>query len=343
MILFAADSAYSAFKGIINNNIFIENIARVNISENILKTLNNEGMKQTFDVLEVEGFPPFVFGEQALRLSGNPNVRLNYTVNKNTIIDEINQILPAAFARHLPNGTYEASGVLAVTQDQIVIGKEIIQQNLIKKHKVKVYKKGGETFSHTVNINIQKLKLIEQPIPALLAWLKKKYNSIINHPHQNSNIVIVDAGGVTLDLLHVNNMSIINYETHPDLGFRRVIKITTDNIFYEYKTRIHPAVFEHHFINSTPLYIHGKKASIKNLLRPNINFVAEDIKVKTNEFLSYAQPDFCLLTGRASQSWFPYLKSLPYKMELMSPELLTLGNALGSFILAQHYFEQGIK
>ena len=157
----------------------------------------------------------------------------------------------------------------------------------------------------------ENIRVMPQPMGTLLSISTDNNGKFIPDAKRyfSSNMLIFDPGFGTLDLFNIRNRLIESYETFDDLGMKRVLKETSDEILKKYQTEI-PIPAMQKYLGTGEITIKNRKLRkttrqpFDDILEASSKKVCEEALSRTEDiFNCLFDHDYLVITGGTGAAW----------------------------------------
>lgn len=167
--------------------------------------------------------------------------------------------------------------------------------------------------------------VMPQPMGTLLsiATNKEGYQIKEANDYFNSNILIFDPGFGTLDVFNIKNRLIDSYETFDDLGMKRVLQETSDEIFKKYNVEISVPAMQKNLGQGTITITNRKE---RRTFEVPFGDILEEASKKVclealgkieNIYNNLFDHQYLVITGGAGAAWENIIKEQYQNMETL--------------------------
>lgn len=188
---------------------------------------------------------------------------------------------------------------------------ELIKEALSGSHDFSI-KLGTKKWARfTFDLPEENIWVMAQPMGTLLSIATDNNGRFIPDAKKyfSSSMLIFDPGFGTFDVFNIRNRLIQSYETFDDLGMKRVLQETSDEIFKQFKTEI-PVPAMQKYLETGEIRTFNRKLH-KTTTEPFGNILAEKNKMvclealeKTNSIYNdLVDHDYLVVTGGTGAAW----------------------------------------
>lgn len=188
---------------------------------------------------------------------------------------------------------------------------ELIKESLSGEHSFSIQVGGSKWIDFSFKLPQENIRVMPQPMGTLLSISTDSMGNFIPDAKQyfSSSMLIFDPGFGTLDLFNIRNRLIESYETFDDLGMKRVLKETSDEIFNRYKTEI-PIPAMQKYLGEGKITVRDRKLrktrkeSFDSILEDANKKVCEEALARTEDiFNCLFDHDYLVITGGTGAAW----------------------------------------
>lgn len=201
----------------------------------------------------------------------------------------------------------------------------LIKEVLSGRHNfsVKIGKRAWQTFEF--ELPEDNIYVMPQPMGTLLsiATNREGYQVSEANNYFNSNMLILDPGFGTLDVFNIKNRLIDSYETFDDLGMKRVLQETVEEIFEKYHVEISVPAMQKYLGRGTITVTNRKERKTSEVLfgdileRANKKVCLEALQKIENIYNNLFDHKYLVITGGAGAAWDGIIRDQYLNMETL--------------------------
>ena len=203
---------------------------------------------------------------------------------------------------------------------------DLLKEALSGEHEFSIKIGGSDWLDFKFILPQENIRVMAQPMGTLLSISTDNTGKFIPEAKKyfSSSMLIFDPGFGTLDIFNIRNRLIESYETFDDLGMKRVIKETSDEIFNKYKTEI-PIPAMQKYLGTGEITIKDRKLR-KTTKQPFDDILDECNKKVCEEALARTEDifnclfdhDYLVVTGGTGAAWNEIIKDHFSEMETLT-------------------------
>lgn len=188
---------------------------------------------------------------------------------------------------------------------------DFLKDVLSGEHKFAIKIASSDWIEFSFTLPLENVRVMAQPMGTLLSISTDNTGKFIPEAKKyfSSNLLIFDPGFGTLDIFNIRNRLIESYETFDDLGMKRVLSETSDEIFKQYKTEI-PVPAMQKYLAQGEITIRDRKLrkttkkAFDDILDAANRKVCEEALARTEDiFNCLFDHDYLVVTGGTGAAW----------------------------------------